>query len=109
VPAGEFDAAEQALQLRFAGTEGAARTPDFASFTDEDRDPPLGIQLTAIDGAYDVFLAFREALAKDRGVLREYNALKERHDGGDMEADREDKAAFVEAVLSIRGLNWQAD
>ncbi|MDR7101869.1 GrpB family protein [Croceicoccus sp. BE223] len=102
LPAADFDAAERALAARFDRNVGTVRTADFASFEDDDRDPPLGIQLTAFGSAYDFFLEFHRALRADPAAVDAYNALKRRHDGGDMDAYREEKSRFVRELIDWR-------
>ena len=62
VPAKDFAQAETVLATRYAFNSGSTRTTDFAAFEDATTDPPLGIQLTVIDGPFDFFHAFVEAL-----------------------------------------------
>lgn len=103
LPAADFDAAEHALAARFGRNIGTIRTADFASFKDDARDPPLGIQLTAFGSDYDFFLDFQSALAADAKVVAAYNALKRRHDGGDMDAYRAEKSRFIRERIAWRG------
>lgn len=65
VPAADFPAAEVALAACYPANTGNLRTAAFASFEDGSSSPPLGIQLTAIDGLNDMFHHFTAALAAD--------------------------------------------
>jgi GrpB-like predicted nucleotidyltransferase (UPF0157 family) len=63
-------------------------------------DPHLGVQLAAIDGPFDTFHLFADALRQSPQLLEGYNALKRRYDGSDMQTCRAAKDAFVEQVLA---------
>ena len=102
VPPPAFSRAESALAARFACNGGSVRRADFAAFEDATRQPHLGIQLVAIGSALDGFLRFVAVLRRSPLLVREYNALKRRHDSGDMARYRAAKAAFVERALSRR-------
>ncbi|RVQ66520.1 hypothetical protein EKN06_10925 [Croceicoccus ponticola] len=103
LPAEAFGTAERALAERFDPNIGTIRTADFASFKDDDRDPQLGILLTAFGSDYDFFLDFHRALVTDQAAVAAYNALKARCDGGDMDDYREEKGRFIRAVIASRG------
>ncbi|MCB9669014.1 MAG: GrpB family protein [Alphaproteobacteria bacterium] len=60
----------------------------------------VALQCTVTGGPHDDFLPFLDALRADPALVDRYNALKRRFDGGSMDAYREAKRAFVEAVLS---------
>jgi len=100
VPAEDFEEADTALASRFSRNAGSVRTTDFSAFEDASRHPHLGIQLAAIDGPYDVFHLFVEALQASPNLVAAYNALKRRHDGGEMTVYRSAKDAFIEKVLA---------
>lgn len=102
MPLAEFAVAERALAERFDRNVGTIRTADFASFNDDGRDPPLGIQLKASGSDYDFFLDFQRALCADPQEVAAYNALKRRHDGGDMDAYRQVKSMFIRNLIDWR-------
>ncbi|MCF3933040.1 GrpB family protein [Acuticoccus sp. M5D2P5] len=102
VEAADFPAADHALGAHFARNDGSVRTDAFAAFADDRSDPPLGVQLVAIGGPLDVFHHFVEALRASPGLVAEYNALKSRFAGADMEVYRRAKSAFIEEVLARR-------
>lgn len=102
LPLAEFAVAERALAERFDRNVGTIRTADFASFKDDGRDPPQGIQLTVLGSDYDFFLDFQRALCADPQAVAAYNALKRRHDGGDMDAYRQVKSMFIRNLIDWR-------
>lgn len=108
VPAGDFEAVDALLAARFARNEGSLHTPSFSAFEDADCHPHLGIQLAAIDGPSDIFHVFVEALRASPTLVEGYNALKRRHDGGNMAVYRTAKDAFVERVLADHGSRQSA-
>ncbi|MEZ5900373.1 MAG: GrpB family protein [Hyphomicrobiaceae bacterium] len=99
-----FAQAETVLSSRFARNQGSVRTADFAAFVDTATDPPLGIQLTAINGPFDFFHAFVDALCASPHLVREYNALKSAYEGHAMAVYRAAKDAFIDRVLADRRL-----
>ena len=99
VPVDQFSDADAVLASRFARNKGSVRSETFAAFEDASSQPHLGIQLVAINGPFDFFHLFVEALQQSPRLVEEYNALKRRHDGADMALYRAAKDAFVEAVL----------
>jgi GrpB-like predicted nucleotidyltransferase (UPF0157 family) len=103
IAADDFADADAALAQLFARNEGSIRTETFSAFEDASRDPHLGIQLAVIDGPFDSFHVFVEALRQSPELVDDYNALKLRHDGDDMDVYRAAKDAFVERVLADLG------
>lgn len=100
VPAQDFVAADAALASQFSRNKGSIRTEAFSAFEDASTDPHLGVQLAVIDGPFDNFHLFVEALRQSPQLIEDYNALKRRHDGADMETYRAAKDDFVERVLA---------
>jgi GrpB-like predicted nucleotidyltransferase (UPF0157 family) len=100
VPAADFQQADMLLAARFARNEGSIRTVSFSAFEDASTDPHLGIQLAVIDGPYDFFHQFAEALRRSPDLVDEYNALKRAHENGEMAVYRAAKDAFVARVLA---------
>jgi GrpB-like predicted nucleotidyltransferase (UPF0157 family) len=100
IPAADFAAADAALASLLARNEGSVRTEAFSAFEDKASDPHLGVQLAALDGPFDDFHLFVEALRRSPQLVEDYNELKRGHDGADMETYRAAKGAFVERVLA---------
>ena len=98
----DFAATEATLAKLFERNTGSVRTADFAAFKDDLADPQLGIQLTAIGGAFDNFHCFVKRLQRDPALVEAYNDLKRRFHGRAMDEYREAKGAFVATVLATR-------
>ncbi|MFN7132315.1 MAG: GrpB family protein [Myxococcales bacterium] len=98
VPRGAFEAAEAVLAAHYARNVGSDQTDTYASFKDDDRDPPLGLQLTAIDGPYDDFWRFREVLLARPDLCAAYDRLKSAWHGREMDAYRAEKSRFFESL-----------
>lgn len=94
-----FAAAEAVLADLFNRNTGSVRSTSFAAFQDEQAQPPLGIQLTAIGGEFDDFHRFVERLRQEPGLIEAYNDLKRRFDGKSMDDYRAAKREFVATVL----------
>jgi GrpB-like predicted nucleotidyltransferase (UPF0157 family) len=95
-----FAGADELLADRFARNTGSVRTDSFSAFEDTETSPPLGVQLTAIDGPYDDFHLFVEALLRDPRLVTAYNELKSRFEGQPMQDYRAAKDAFIAEVLA---------
>ncbi len=95
-----FAHADAALAATFARNVGSTHTPTYASFTDDSAEPPLGIQLVVADGPEDFFVRLRELLRGSPELVGELNAIRRRHEGGEMGAYRKEKAAFYEPLLA---------
>ena len=104
VLAKDFTHADTVLSTRYTLNNGSTRTTNFAAFEDASTDPPLGIQLTTIDGPFDFFHEFVEALCASPSLVREYNAIKSAHEGKKMVVYRAAKDAFVARVLREKRL-----
>jgi GrpB-like predicted nucleotidyltransferase (UPF0157 family) len=100
IPADDFAEADAALASLFTRNEGSIRTETFSAFEDASSDPHLEVQLAAIDGPFDSFHQFAEALRRSPQLVEEYNALKRRHEGVAMDVYRAAKDDFVERVLA---------
>ena len=76
----------------------------FASFKDDNRALPLGIQLTIMDCEDDVFVTFRDILRSSPEMLSEYNALKISCQNQDTEIYIAKKAEFFEQLIQSKKL-----
>lgn len=94
-----FARADAVLADRFARNAASERSNDLAAFSDASSDPALGVQLVAIGGSADTFLAWRDLLRSDSDLRRQYDELKASYDGKPMDAYRAAKAAFIEEQL----------
>mgnify|MGYP001615344853 FL=1 len=77
-------------------------TSTFASFkNDNNFDLPVGVQLTVIDSEYDDFTKLRDILLKDKKLLEEYNQMKLKYEGKDMDDYRKEKSEFFEKLRKL--------
>jgi GrpB-like predicted nucleotidyltransferase (UPF0157 family) len=103
VPAGMFEASERALAELYARNTESSRTEEFSSFKDDNEDPPLGIQLTAIGSEFDDFIRFRDLIASNAEHLEAYNRMKASCEGLEMDEYRRQKDEFIDALLNPKG------
>ncbi|MFC0015079.1 MULTISPECIES: GrpB family protein [Allobacillus] len=100
VTAAEFPSAVTALTKHYGVNEGSTQTDTFRAFQDDAAEPPLGIQLTVIDSDLDFFWKIRDVLKLNDQFLQEYDDLKRKYEGKDMEAYRDAKSDFFEKLMS---------
>jgi GrpB-like predicted nucleotidyltransferase (UPF0157 family) len=97
VPAGAFPAAVEALRIRYAVVQPMNWTETFASFSADDAELPVGVQVVAagsrVEAAFDV--GRRELRARPELA----NELKRMHEGGDADAYGRAKQELVEGLL----------
>ena len=89
----DYDAACRLLSALFQDNPGGF-TEEGRSFKDDSTDPPLGIHVTIIDGPSDIQFRQRDLLRARADLRAEYDALKTKFDGGDMDEYRRAKEAF---------------
>ena len=95
-----FAAADKLLGKHFDRNLGSDHNAEFAAFSVADTQPELGIQLVAIGGGADHFLAWRDRLVADPELRAAYDGLKTRFDGASMDAYRAAKGEFIRGILS---------
>ncbi len=100
VRAEDFDEACRALASLYQHNEGGF-TDGGRSFKDDSADPPLGVHLTVIGGPSDTQSSQRDLLRRRPDLRAEYDALKRRFDGGDMDAYRDAKDVFFTRLASL--------
>jgi len=88
------------LAARYARNAGSFRSAEFSAFTDDNQQPPLGVQLVVRGSELDVFVRFRDCLLRDPALVDAFNALKVACAGQPMEAYRRAKADFIRCILS---------
>lgn len=101
VSLGDFESADRALSGHYARNTGSIRTDTFASFKNDQEDPPLGVQLAVAGSELDEFLAFRDLVVSERALLEQYNRMKQGAEGMNEDDYRSCKDAFIDRVLSI--------
>jgi GrpB-like predicted nucleotidyltransferase (UPF0157 family) len=75
------------------------RTPALCMLETDQFGYDVAIQVVANDSRFEFFLTFRDRVRADPALLHAYNAIKRSHDGGDVEAYRAEKSAFIQRVL----------
>lgn len=96
----DFEAADQLLAQKFERNFGSVRDGTFSAFKNDDQNPPLGVQLVAMGSDLDFFVAFRDRLRENEGLLSSYNDLKQRYEGRDMDDYRNANADFIHRAIS---------
>lgn len=95
----DFDKAVEKLKTLYQINQPKNWTDTFASFKDDDSfDLPIGVQLTVIDSEYDDFISLKDLLVKRVDLLEEYNQMKVKYEGKDMEEYRKEKSDFFEKL-----------
>jgi GrpB-like predicted nucleotidyltransferase (UPF0157 family) len=96
----EFEAAQRRLARSFERNPGSVRSGAFSAFMDDERIPPLGVQLVAKGSDLDFFVRFRDRLRENASLLSTYNDLKRRIEGRDIDEYRSAKADFINRAIS---------
>jgi GrpB-like predicted nucleotidyltransferase (UPF0157 family) len=99
VCASHFADADATLGNHYRRNLASTHTETFSSFKDDEADPPLGIQLTAINSPDDFFCTLRDYLIANADVNEQYNDLKREFEGAAMDEYRTAKSAFLEALI----------
>ncbi len=98
VSAEKFQAVVEKLKTLYEINQPYNWTNNFASFKDDTRE--LGVQATIIGSPDDYFVAQRDYLKNHPEAVSEYNALKEKFEGGDMDEYRKAKEGFFKKLLT---------
>ncbi len=99
VSAEKFETVVQKLKTLYEVNQSNNWTSSFASFKDDGRE--LGIQVISIGSPDDYFVAQRDYLKSHPAAVLEYNALKEKFEGGDMDIYRKAKGEFLKKLLEL--------
>lgn len=99
VDSNRFDDAIEILSKRYKLNAGSISTSEFRAFEDSEAYPPLGIQLTVIGSEFDFFWKIRDILLQNPDLKKEYDDLKLKYEGSDMEVYRDAKEKFFEKIL----------
>lgn len=100
VEAGHFPLAVHKLLKLYEPNEGSTKTEAFRAFKDDTLVPPIGVQLTVINSEFDFFWKLRDVLLMNDTYRQEYDELKKRFEGKDMELYREAKSQFFEKLMA---------
>ena len=94
-------AAVQVLQAAgYAIKGGTLRTPELCMLESLRRDFDVALQVIAQGSEFEFFMRFRDALRANPSLVAQYNRLKQEFASAGAERYREEKARFIEAVLS---------
>lgn len=94
----QFERAVEVLSKMYDTNEGSVKTSFFRAFKDDEAKPPLGVQLSVIGSEYDIFWKFREVLLKNDQFRIEYDEIKKKYEGKDMEEYRNEKNEFFQRL-----------
>ncbi|MBK5445064.1 MULTISPECIES: GrpB family protein [unclassified Peribacillus] len=100
-----FSKAVQALSQLYELNDGSVKTSFFRSFKDDTKIPPLGVQLSVIDSEYDYFWKFRDVLLRSDAYRMEYDELKRKYEGKNMDEYREAKNEFFQRLMKTPEFN----
>ncbi|PGZ90952.1 GrpB family protein [Bacillus sp. AFS029533] len=95
----QFQKAVNELKNVFELNEGSIKTDTFRAFKNDSNDPPLGVQLTIVDSEFDFFWKFRDILLLNDAYRVEYDNLKRKFEGKEMDDYRECKNKFFEKLM----------
>jgi GrpB-like predicted nucleotidyltransferase (UPF0157 family) len=93
VRAAYFEEARALLAAVYEENPGGF-TDGGCSYKNDATDPPIGLHLTVIDGPSDIQFRQRDVLRARADLRAEYDALKRRFHGRDMDAYRDAKHVF---------------
>lgn len=102
VSVGKFKEAVGKLKKLYEINQPENWTPNFASFKDDTGSLPVGVQLTIIGSKYDDFVKLRDLLKSNLLLLEEYNQMKLKYEGKDMDEYRKEKADFFEKLRKLK-------
>ncbi|WRU97557.1 GrpB family protein [Priestia filamentosa] len=105
VTADDFPQAVQQLTALYDLNEGSIKTDSFRAFKDDSTIPPLGVQLTVIHSEYDFFWKFRDVLLQNEAYRIEYDKLKRKYEGKNMNEYREAKNIFFQRIRNTPEFN----
>lgn len=100
VPKEKFAKSRERLQSIYEIHQPDNWSSTFASFKDDGKVLPLGIQLTIMQCEDDLFVRFRDQLRSDPSLLTEYNAMKESCQNQSADSYLEKKGAFFEKWMN---------
>lgn len=95
----QFFQAVDILSSLYESNEGSIKTEEFRAFKSDLTNLPLGVQLTVIDSEYDFFWKFRDILLQNDQYRVEYDKLKRKYQGKEMDEYREAKSNFFDKIM----------
>jgi GrpB-like predicted nucleotidyltransferase (UPF0157 family) len=100
VPLDRFGPVVEALTERFSIAQPQNWTATYASFADDGRDLPVGIQVSVAGSADDFLVALRDRFAGDASLRRRYDAVKTEAAPRGPAVYWEAKNAFLQTLLA---------
>ncbi|MGG1218831.1 GrpB family protein [Priestia endophytica] len=94
-----FNSSREVLVKHYDVNSGSVSSNTFISFKDDDRDPPLGIQLTVRNSSLDIFWKITSVLRENENLRQQYDQIKQEFNGRSMEEYREAKARFLTNLM----------
>jgi GrpB-like predicted nucleotidyltransferase (UPF0157 family) len=95
----QFDAAVAALSERFDIAQPHNWTATYASFSDDRRALPVGIQVTIRGSDADFLVELQDLLRNDSNLRAEYNRIKREHAVAGADVYRRAKNNFLQPLL----------
>ncbi|MCY8232498.1 GrpB family protein [Priestia endophytica] len=98
----DFNSAKEILVKYYDINSGSVSDDTFISFKDDNRNPPLGIQLTVRNSSLDIFWKITDVLRENENLRQQYNQIKREFNGESMEKYREAKARFFINLMKTK-------
>ena len=100
VSASGFDAAVETLREHFDVAQPHNWTATYASFSDESRALPVGLQVAVIGSPDDFLVALRDLMRSDASLLHEYDSVKREAAALGPDGYWAAKNAFLEPIVA---------
>lgn len=81
----DFNLSKEILVKYYDINAGSVSDDTFISFKDDDRNPPLGIQLTVRNSFLDIFWKITDVLRENENLRQQYNQIKREFNGKSIE------------------------
>ncbi len=99
VPVDKFTSATEVLKSSYKINQPENWSKIFASFKDEDNlGIDFGVQLVIKDSRSDDFIKLRDVLRNNPQLVEDYNAMKLKYEGKNMDDYRKEKADFFQKL-----------
>ena len=95
----QFQKAVSIFSLLYESNEGSIKKDEFRAYQKDSSDPPLGVQLTVIGSEFDFFWKFRDVLLLNDQYRMEYDELKRKYEGKEMDEYRKAKSEFFNKMM----------
>jgi GrpB-like predicted nucleotidyltransferase (UPF0157 family) len=98
----DFTSSKEILVKYYDVNAGSVSDVTFISFKDDDRNPPLGIQLTVRNSSLDIFWKITSVLRENENLRQQYDQIKQEFNGRSMEEYREAKERFFINLMKTK-------